>query len=218
MERPDMERIKNALFKLSTSNALTKDFEAVFIYAMALEAELRSQKEPDVSTEDTSPTCWWWKITIPGYEYNNNGADYYPDAYEDFQGTEEELRAYLLKNETAYQVAILLQKRNPNRYFYDRHALNLLNSDVWDALGSVDDAPCSEWCRDVVQITQVEVTRPYSATRIVEDAKAIAVTATAERILAAEQKAGEKQAKDNDEAAAAERAEFLRLQEKYGGS
>lgn len=38
MERPDLERIKQGLFRLNTSNPIVKDFEDVLLYALQLEA------------------------------------------------------------------------------------------------------------------------------------------------------------------------------------
>ena len=44
MERPDMERIKQGLFRLQVTNPIVKDFEAVFIYATQLEEALRDAR------------------------------------------------------------------------------------------------------------------------------------------------------------------------------
>ena len=39
-ERPDLERIKQSVFRLQTSNVIVRDLEAVVIYALAAEARI----------------------------------------------------------------------------------------------------------------------------------------------------------------------------------
>ncbi len=99
-----------------------------------------------------------WQITTPGYEYNPNGADFYPDAHEEYEGTLGELRAYIMRKETLYQRNRILRERAPD-WFADRHRIappERLTRAEWNALnvviGTLDDAPCDVWCRGVVEI------------------------------------------------------------------
>lgn len=172
--------------------------------AQALIAELQERRAVDAEP----PTSW--RITIPGYEYNPNGADYYPDDFTDFEGTEEELRAYILTRETRYQAARLLHTRSPHHYT----GKGDLSLDVWHAIDLGEgEGVCAEWCRGVVQV----VVQPrIEVFDIVRAAKEAAKSRVEEIIAAAEAKVEAKKVGETAKAADAERRLYEQLAQKYG--
>ena len=151
-----------------------------------------------------------FQITIPGYEYNSNGADYYPDAYEEFEGTVQELVSYIETEETKYRTNRELWLRNP---FGRKHAtIAALSREVWSKLEAIDPAPCPEWCRGVVEIREVK----KLDLQVLLNKAQLTAQRTAERLIlkaAADVEAEKSIAAHNREAE--ERAEFLRLSEKF---
>ena len=153
-------------------------------------------------------------ITYAGYEYNDNGADYYPDAFEEFDGSAEELRAYLMKTEARHQIHLALWRENRPSYHGGRMPIpDPLTVREWEKVGfdSVND---TTWLRAVVEVREVpdiDVAAVLSACKVQGTLDAQARVAKARAEVAEE----DRLAAINKEAT--EHIEFLRLSEKFGG-
>lgn len=74
-------------------------------------------------------------ITLAGYCDNSNGPPDYPDEHETFVGTEQELREYLLKEETQGQAeAYLWDTHRPHYLCYRNKSPEPMNDDLWRVL------------------------------------------------------------------------------------
>lgn len=74
-------------------------------------------------------------ITLAGYRDNSNGGPDYPDEYETFVGTEQELREYLLKEETQGQAEeYLWTTHRPHYLCYRNKSPEPLDGDMWREL------------------------------------------------------------------------------------
>ncbi len=100
-----------------------------------------------------------YQITIPGFEDNPHGADYHPDEFETFEGTEAELLAYIESEETRYQTKVAIRNRNPGiSASTSKHTLlpDALSQRTWGALSrEAWSAPCDRWCRAVVEVREL---------------------------------------------------------------
>jgi hypothetical protein len=155
-----------------------------------------------------------YQITVPGYEYNSNGADYHPDAFEEFEGTQEELIEHILKHEAAYQEIRELRRYEPGGF--SRFAKEHLKAhpDVWAALGFIrDEAPCDEWFRGVVEVRQVEL----DTETLLRQAEALGMQRAKDRIAAAETKVAVADSLAIQKREEHERVEFERLSKKFQG-
>ena len=152
-----------------------------------------------------------YQITVPGYEYNDNGADYHPDAFEEFEGTKKELLAYLLKMETRYQMVRAVQTMNPARAWVRRLCAQegLMTDEEWEKIPRMEKAPCTEWVRGVVEIRDVAGI----------DVLAVAISEGKKRADKLIQEAKDAVAEDERVAVLAredaERVEFERLSKKF---
>ncbi len=148
-----------------------------------------------------------YQITIPGYRGNPDGPDDYPDEFESFEGTEEELLAYLLRKETEWQTDRALCQQRPSHV--DPWGLP---RPIWEKLGK-PYAPCAEWCRGVVEVHPLN---EAALTNLRYTARMNSSVYAARRIEAAELAVAADVAAAAAKEAIDEQATLKRLTEKWG--
>ena len=142
-------------------------------------------------------------ITYAGFEYNDNGADFYPDAYTTFEGTPEELLVYLEKKELEHQTHVALwEGYKPSWQGGRRATVEALPATVWDKT-DYDAVNDTAWLRDVVEVREVP---GIPVNEIIQRARALGVEAARLRVEKAKalvaqddlQKAAQQAAQDRD--------------------
>ena len=150
-----------------------------------------------------------YQITIPGYEYNPNGADFYPDAYEEFEGTQQEVLTYIAKKEAEFQTKRALWQRNPFHNY-----TNAVSTGVWDRLPTGEKPGDCEWCRAVVEVREL---KGFDLGACVQAAKQVVEEQAQKLIEAAKVQMAKEVRKVHEQTEVREREEFQRLSRKFGG-